>query len=117
MPVVEVSTAMSPGHRSVRPSGVITAAGVSFTVTTFDAEHPVELLKVMVVVPVGPPAASAVTVVLRPDAVPVVATVVLLLVHVPVPGAPKSEKVADDPWHSELGPVMAGTPLVTVTVV
>jgi len=116
-PVVDVSTALSPGHRSVRPIGVIRAGGVRFTVTFLDAEQPVLLWKVIVVTPVGPPAASAVTVVLRPDAVPVVATAVLLLVHVPVPEAPKSENVAVDPWHMVLGPVIAGTPLVTVTVV
>src|SRR5437016_5025513 len=96
--------------------GVITAAGVRFTVITFVAPQPVELAKVIVVVPVGPPAASVVTVVLVPDAVPVVATAVLLLLHVPVPEA-ASENTAVVPWHITLGPVIGGMPFVTVTVV
>ena len=83
--------------------------GVRLTVIMVFAIHPVGSVKVMVVVPGERPVTS-------PDTDPTVPTVVLLLLHAPLPEP--SERVTVAPWHINPAPaaIADGNPL-TVTLV
>lgn len=54
-------------------------------------------------------AVPAETPITTPDTVPTFAIAILLLLHVPPPGAPTS--VVDPPWHTAIAPLIDGNGL------
>jgi hypothetical protein len=99
-------------NRAVRPTHILPAPvigdGDGLTVTVVAATQPVPD-KVNVIVAV--PAVSPLT---RPVVKPTAATVVLLLLHVPVPEPSLNVVVA--PIHTDLTPLIADGSGLTVTV-
>ena len=82
--------------------------GTVLTVTVVVVIQPVDSVYVIVDVPGVPP-------VTKPEADPIVATTVLLLIHVPPPA---SLKVVDRPEHTDVVPVIAdGNGLTVATFV
>ncbi len=96
---------MSPIHALGIP--VITA-GNALTVIFVVALHPDPMVYMIIAVPAPTPVAI-------PVAEPIVATEVLLLLHVPPPDA-GSENVVFEPAQIVVAPDMADTSVLTVTV-
>ena len=102
--VMSLSVIVAPsGHKLLAP---VIPAGKGLTVTTAVAGEPQPSLYIIVVVPVA-------TVETIPFDAPIVATVVVLLVHVPPFGL--SDKVILLPMHTAPGPLIAPGAAITVT--
>lgn len=103
-PVASLNVVDVPGHISGVP---VIEAGKEFTVTGIKLAHPDEVrVNVMFTVPADTPVTTPV------DA-PTVATVVLLLLHVPLPDA--SVRVIVEPWQTDGLPAGVAGPALTVT--
>ena len=107
--VTLVSCVVDPTHTSVVPN---IGAGIEFTVTVNTAEQPAVVVTVAVVTPPGLGPANMVVFVPGPGIT--VATVVLLLLHMPVIGPLLSTWLV--PAHIWLLPVIGAGSGFTVTV-
>lgn len=108
VPLVHVPPVVALLNVVVLQKEVTPVIGVSgLTVTVTEAIQPITVVYCMVVTPFEMP-------VTIPDVAPIVATVVLLLVHVP-PGVASVNAVVN-PWHTVVTPVI-GAKGYTVTVV
>jgi len=103
--VVSLKALVEPIQTATTP---VIALGIGLTVTTLIFMHP-ERLYVIIAVPFDTPATT-------PEALPIVATIALLLLHVPPASA--SDKVVVDPAQTVEEPVMlAGCAFTLITLV